>query len=522
MSKRKITGIAIVAALGLLIVKLSMAIPVLAAQAEATATPPPRPSPFASATFSEALVTIEQDTLLFAQPDNTSEVFFAVPAGAFARLQKVTLDRRWYQILIGNTTGWVSSTAAQIVGNPTGLYEVIPLPSTPPAAGATPTIAPIATERMVGAYPTVLIRNRSEVYTGMSPFYPSIGLIMPGQVVEILAVSISHRDWYLVRYENGAGWIYGQLDRDIQGDIIQVPHLTPIPDEPTADYSRYLSQSSADIVPFLASPTPSSQQSVSPTQAAGPGRVAELIDIILEPDVPAGSFAPEQITAAAETIRARIAEYPITDYSVEVDTVTNTIHVRFADNYYREEIIRLTQQEGLFEAVNFSAQSVELRAALRHETILTSGYRKRESEQIRIMNETYNTNNMGDLVEHGFSFSSRLRNPLEINHPFNTVLDDQSVAGASMVQGRNLWDVVVTLTDEGAERIQSYPLNSFIAFTLDGTIMTIPLAIDVIPSPFTLSLRYEENQARMLVVMLRSGSLPFAMRARQITYVNNG
>ncbi|MBZ0286478.1 MAG: SH3 domain-containing protein, partial [Anaerolineae bacterium] len=419
-----------------------------AMQSDATATPErtQRPRPQASPTIGQALITIEQDTQLFSQPDNTSEIIFPLPTtpNNFGRLLAVTRDQRWYQIEIGNTTGWVSSSAARIVGNPTGILYVslTPVPVTP---GATPTLAPIATERMVGAYPTILIRNRREVYSGTSPFFPTIGLIMPGQTVEILAVVSGRTEWYLVRYDNGAGWITGQFERDIEGDISGLLHLSAPPD-PTADYSRFLAQSPGDIEPFLASATPAPPGAVSPTQVPGPAHVADQIDMLLEPAVPPGSFTAEQLTAAAETLRARIGQYPVSDFSVEVDTSANTIHVRFADNYYREEIISLMQQEGLFEAVNFADQSVELRAALLHETILTSGYRSRESERLRLMGETFGTNRSDDLFAHGFSFSERLRNPLEINHPFNTFMDDQSVAGASMVPGRNLWDVVVTLT----------------------------------------------------------------------------
>jgi hypothetical protein len=529
MSKRKVTILLTLAAISFFIAnvtaKLSAAIPVTVMQIGATATPPqsrtPRPAPRASATLSTVLVIIEQDTQLFAQPDNTSEILFPLPktGSNFAHLLSITLDHRWYQIEIGTNIGWVSSAAARIIGDRFGVYDFATQASTASVPGATPTIAPIATERMVGAFPTIRFTRRVDVYPEPSTFVPSIGIIVPGQTAEVLAFADSQFDWYLVRYENGAGWIWDQSSDDIQGDTIHIPQITASP-QPTADYANFIGQSPGEIESFLASPTPAPPGPISPTQVPGPAHVADQIDMLLEPDIPLEAYTPEQIAAAADTVRARIAQYPVTDYTVEADSESNTIHVRFADNYYRDEIISVVQQEGLFEAVNFSDQSVELRAALLHETILTSGYRKRESEQIRNMNEIYNTNSMGILVDHGFAFSERLRNPLEINHPFNTVLDDQSVAGASLVAGHN-WDVIVTLTDEGAERLSHYPLNSFIAFTMDGTILAIPLAVDVIPSPFTLTLHYEEFQARMLVVLLRSRSLPFALRPRTITYVNN-
>src|SRR5689334_7577729 len=75
-------------------------------QAETTATPErtQRPRPQASPTIGQALVTIEQDTQLFTQPDNTSEIIFALPTtpNNFGRLLAVTRDQRWYQIEIGN------------------------------------------------------------------------------------------------------------------------------------------------------------------------------------------------------------------------------------------------------------------------------------------------------------------------------------------------------------------------------------------------------------------------------------
>ncbi|MEO8609398.1 MAG: hypothetical protein ABI690_16015 [Chloroflexota bacterium] len=530
MSKRIVTMLLALVTVSFLIAnvtaKLSAAIPVSVVQTGATATPEPsrtpRPRPQASATLSDILVIIEHDTQLFAQPDNTSEILSPLPAeiGGLIRLLAVTRDQRWYQIQIGTTTGWVSSAAARIIGDRFGVYDYATQPPTPSPLAVTPTIAPIATERMVGSYPTVLIRNRREVFPGTSIYYPSIGVIMPGQTAEILAMASGQFDWYLVRYENGAGWTPGQLERDIQGDVSQLPHLSA-PPEPTLDYSRIISQPPGDIVPFLASATPSPEVEIAPTQAGGPGRVADFIDILLEPKVPEGSFTPEQLTAASDTLRVRIGQYPITDYSVEVDTVANTLHVRFADNYYREEIISVVQQEGLFEAVNFTDQSVELRAALLHQTIMTSGYGKRQSQLIRQMTETYNITSSVDLAALGYIPSTRRPNILNDNKAFGTVFDDQSVTGASMVPGRHLWDVSLTLNEDAMENYQHYPLNSFIAFTLDGAILAIPLASDVVHSPFTLTLHYEENQARMLVVLLRSGSLPFAMRAKQITYVNN-
>lgn len=197
-------------------------------------------SPRASATpeFPQAQVTVAQASV-FTSPDRNSPILINLFQGDIRRvLQKSSPDALgtvFYELDLGNQTGWVLETQIQLGGD---LTQIALLPSPTPTLGiSTPTIAPLDLDDRIFGF---IVVSRAIVLETWDRDSEELGALLEGETFEILAQTPPDETgtvFYGVRYNDRLGWLLSSQVQVI-GDIQRVALLvseTPTPSpSPTA------------------------------------------------------------------------------------------------------------------------------------------------------------------------------------------------------------------------------------------------------------------------------------------------
>ena len=238
------------------------------------------------------------------------------------------------------------------------------------------------------------------------------------------------------------------------------------------------------------------------TQSLGLDLVGGL-RVLLQADVPAGSFAPEDLAETANNVSRRVNALGLTEATVQVQG-SDRILVELPGVRDPEQAIATIQQTALLEFVDFGGLSGQVFDLVDREIVT--------SEQIRLR---------GDVAEgERDPLSGRLAHPVN-GLPFRTVMTGAGLQAASAVlappqgTGAPEWMINFEIKEEFQSLFGGFTgerIGEPMAIVLDGEVLSAPTIQAQLSTGGVISGQFTEDEARTLALQLRSGALPIPLR----------
>lgn len=244
---------------------------------------------------------------------------------------------------------------------------------------------------------------------------------------------------------------------------------------------------------------------ISARQSLGLDLVGGL-RVLLEAELPAGSFTPQDLQQTANNVGRRVNAMGITEPTVQVQG-TNRILVELPGESDPDQAVKTIQQTALLEFVNFN--NIPGADELAGQHILTS-------EQARILQQRQAS---GIPIDE--EMLNRLTNPVT-GQPFETVITGAMLQAAAAQLNGNQWVINFELKPEGSQTFGAYTtanVGQRMAIVLDGTVLSAPRINDPLTTGGIITGDFTEEEAKQLALQLRSGALPIPLRVQSAEQV---
>jgi protein-export membrane protein SecD len=222
--------------------------------------------------------------------------------------------------------------------------------------------------------------------------------------------------------------------------------------------------------------------------------------VLLEAELPAGSFTSEELQQAANNVSRRVNALGVTEASVLAQG-SNRILVELPGVTDPQQAIATIQQTALLEFVNFSG--------LGSQASDWEGRRIFTTEQLQIQQQrAQSAPDATDDQPRGEV------NPVT-GQPFETVMDGSGLQAATAQFQNNQWFISFELTPEGSQIFGPYTAANIgqpMAIVLDGVVLSAPVIRAQLDNGGVIEGRFTQEEAQTLALQLRSGALPIPLR----------
>lgn len=246
--------------------------------------------------------------------------------------------------------------------------------------------------------------------------------------------------------------------------------------------------------------------------------------VLLEAELPPGSFSLEDMREAANNVNRRVNQLGLSEATVQVQG-SNRILVELPGVRDRQQAIDTIQQTALLEFVDFAGLNNAQVARLEGQKILTSEQVLIESQR-RLLNtpevmpeataeateatQSEREEDVPPVVE-----IPRLTNPVT-GEPFQTVMTGAMLQAASAQLGpQGQWYIEFEVKPEAVNIFSAFTASRVgqpMAIVLDGEVLSAPTIQDALTTGGVIRGSFTEEEAKTLALQLRSGSLPIPFR----------
>lgn len=243
------------------------------------------------------------------------------------------------------------------------------------------------------------------------------------------------------------------------------------------------------------------------TQSLGLDLVGGL-RVLLEADVPDGTFSSEDLAETANNIDRRVNALGLTEATVQVQG-SNRVLVELPGVRDRQQAIDTIQQTALLEFVDFSSVASNAQQYVGR-SILTT-------EQVRLDSLRGDS---GDTTPQ--EPEERLPNPAT-NGPFETVMTGAGLHAASAQYGAlsqtspPSWFINFEIDPDYQQTFGNFTgsnVGNPMAIVLDGTVISAPVIQAQLTSGGVITGDFTEEEATRLALQLRSGALPIPLSVK--------
>ena len=240
------------------------------------------------------------------------------------------------------------------------------------------------------------------------------------------------------------------------------------------------------------------------TQSLGLDLVGGL-RVLLQADIPAGSFSPEDLSETANNVSRRVNALGLTEATVQVQGA-DRILVELPGVRDPQQAIATIQQTALLEFVDFGGLGNQVYDLVGSEIVT--------SEQIELRGDVAMAEGEPDPL------AGRRTHPVT-GLPFRTVMTGAGLQAASAVlapaqgTGSPQWLINFEVKEGYQDIFGSFTgsrIGEPMAIVLDGEVLSAPTIQDQLSSGGVISGQFTEDEANTLALQLRSGALPIPLR----------
>jgi protein-export membrane protein SecD len=255
--------------------------------------------------------------------------------------------------------------------------------------------------------------------------------------------------------------------------------------------------------------------------------------VLLEAELPPGSFTVEDLTQAANNVSRRVNALGVGEATVQLQGA-NRLLVELPGVTDRCQAITTIQRTALLEFVDFGglggqAQSLIGRPVLTTEQQSIIDQRNQSATPEATPPDSSSTDsaasdtasNSGILAEcepdsDSITREAPLLNPAT-GQPFTTVITGAGLqaAAAELNSNSQEWVIRFELTTEGGTIFGPFTgsrIGQPLAIVLDGEVLSAPTVQARLDTGGVISGRFTEEEAKLLALQLRSGALPIPLR----------
>lgn len=231
--------------------------------------------------------------------------------------------------------------------------------------------------------------------------------------------------------------------------------------------------------------------------------------VLLQAQLPIGSFDVEELHTAANNVSKRVNALGVGEATVQVQG-SNRILVELPGVTDPQQAVDTIQRTALLEFVDFSGLSSQAQQLIGRK-ILTDKQAliQAEREQSTIAATAEATAEVSQLVE-----EQPLLNPVT-GQPFVTVMTGAGLqAAAARISQTGQWEIQFELTTEGGKQFGDFTIQRIgqpMAIVLDGVVLSAPSIRAAIDSTGVIQGKFDEQEAKTLALQLRSGALPIPL-----------
>jgi preprotein translocase subunit SecD len=223
--------------------------------------------------------------------------------------------------------------------------------------------------------------------------------------------------------------------------------------------------------------------------------------ILLQAQVPAGSYSPDELKETANNISRRVNSLGLSEATVQLQG-ENRILIELPGVTDPQEAVATIQQTALLEFVDFSGLGVQV-AQLEGQTILTT--KQLELQQARSEFEGVEAN----------AAPVGIVNPLT-GLPFETVVTGAALAAAAEQYDTQTgqWNIVFELNETGSDIFGPFTAEHVgepMAIVLDGEVLSAPVIQSQLTDGGRITGDFDQISAQRLALQLRSGALPLPL-----------
>lgn len=243
--------------------------------------------------------------------------------------------------------------------------------------------------------------------------------------------------------------------------------------------------------------------------------------VLLQSQLPAGSFTEEDLRGAANNVSRRVNALGVGEATVQVQG-SNRILVELPGVKDPQQAIDTIQQTALLEFVDFGG--------LRAQADRFIGRRILTTEQVLLEQERQSIQPAADSIaaatpelgqpspatdnETGQPEDQPLLNPAT-NAPFQTVMTGAGLrAAAARLDPQGRWEIQFELTPEGGTVFGPFTgsrIGEPMAIVLDGVVLSAPIIQAQLDTGGVITGQFSEQEAKTLALQLRSGALPIPL-----------
>ncbi len=247
--------------------------------------------------------------------------------------------------------------------------------------------------------------------------------------------------------------------------------------------------------------------------------------VLLQSQLPAGSFTEEDLRGAANNVSRRVNALGVGEATVQVQG-SNRILVELPGVKDPQQAIDTIQQTALLEFVDFGG--------LRAQADRFVGRRILTTEQVLLQQERQSVQSAQPAAdsmlaeatpepgqpssaidgEAGQPEDQPLLNPAT-NAPFQTVMTGAGLrAAAARLDPQGRWEIQFELTPEGGTVFGPFTgsrIGEPMAIVLDGVVLSAPIIQAQLDTGGVITGQFSEEEAKTLALQLRSGALPIPL-----------
>lgn len=225
--------------------------------------------------------------------------------------------------------------------------------------------------------------------------------------------------------------------------------------------------------------------------------------VLLEAELPPGSFTPDDLREAANNVARRVNALGVSEPTVQTQG-SNRILVELPGVTDRQQAIDTIRQTAALEFINMSGLGFQQIEQLIGQRVITE-------QQVIIQRQREQNAQEGETLP---PLSGSV-NPLT-GQPFQTVMTGAGLqSAAAAIQGASDWIIQFELTPEGGEIFGPYTaahINEPLGIVLDGVLLSAPTIRARLDTGGIIEGGFTEQEARQLALQLRSGALPIPLR----------
>ncbi|MCS7070461.1 MAG: protein translocase subunit SecD [Anaerolinea sp.] len=225
--------------------------------------------------------------------------------------------------------------------------------------------------------------------------------------------------------------------------------------------------------------------------------------VLLEAELPPGSFSPDDLREAANNVARRVNALGVSEPTVQTQG-SNRILVELPGITDRQQAIDTIRQTAALEFINMSGLGFQQIEQLIGQRVITE-------QQVIIQRQREQNAREGEPLPP----LTGAVNPLT-GQPFQTVMTGAGLQSAApAIQGASDWIIQFELTPEGGAIFGPYTaahINEPLGIVLDGVLLSAPTIRARLDTGGIIEGGFTEQEARQLALQLRSGALPIPLR----------